>query len=117
MIIGDNFSGTGRSDFDAIKFIKIGESCRFSVNLQIMDTDYHKILDDNDTIINAPSEISIGNNVWIGCTTTILKGSKIPDNIIIGANSLVTSKCKLESNYIYAGNLIKPIRKFKQWIS
>lgn len=117
MIIGDDFSCTGRSDFDAIKSIEIGESCRFSVNLQIMDTDHHKILDNNGIIINAPSQISIGNNVWIGCTTTILKGSKIPNNVIIGANSLVTNKNTFESDYIYAGNPIKAIRKFKHWIS
>lgn len=117
MIIGNNFSCTGRSDFDAIKSIEIGDTCRFSVNLQIMDTDHHKILDKNNFIINEPQSITIGNNVWVGCTSTILKGSHIPNNVIIGANSLVTNKNKLESNYIFAGCPIKKIKEFKYWIS
>lgn len=115
MIIGDNFSCTGYSDFDAIKSIEIGNSCTFSVNLQIMDTDHHKILDDKGVIINTPASISIGNNVWIGCTTTILKGTIIPDNVIIGANSLITKGNIVKSNYIYCGNPIKEVKPFKKW--
>lgn len=117
MTIGDDFSCTGRSDFDSIKSIVIGEQCRFSVNLQIMDTDHHKILDKNDKIINNSQNITIGNRVWVCCTSTILKGSNIPDNVIIGANSLVTNKSIMESNYIYAGCPIKKIKDFKNWIS
>lgn len=117
MTIGDDFSCTGRSDFDAVKSIVIGKQCRFSVNLQIMDTDHHKILDKDDRIINNPQNIIIGSKVWVGCSSTILKGSKIPDNVIIGANSLVTNKNIMESNYIYAGCPIKKIKYFKYWIS
>lgn len=36
------------------------------------------------------SEVTIGNNVFIGMNTTILKGSTIGNNCIIGANSLLT---------------------------
>lgn len=117
MIIGDNFSCTGRSDFDSLKSIVIGDSCRFSVNLQIMDTDHHRILDKNNIVINEPQSITIGDKVWIGCTSTILKGSNIPTNVIVGANSLVTNKNKMESNFIYAGCPIKKIKEFKDWIS
>ena len=31
----------------------------------------------------------IGNDVWIGCNSTILRGVKIGDGVVIGANSLV----------------------------
>ena len=115
MKIGDNFSCTGRSDFNALKALEIGESCRFSVNLQIMDTDHHKIFDYNGKVINEPQSITIGNKVWVGCTSTILKGSNIPDNVIIGANSLVTNKSIMKSNFIYAGCPIKQIKYFNFW--
>jgi acetyltransferase-like isoleucine patch superfamily enzyme len=32
---------------------------------------------------------TIGNDVWIGCNSTILRGVKIGDGAVIGANSLV----------------------------
>ena len=34
-------------------------------------------------------ECKIGNDVWIGCNSTILRGVKIGDGAVIGANSLV----------------------------
>jgi virginiamycin A acetyltransferase len=35
-------------------------------------------------------ECVIGNDVWIGCNSTILRGVTIGDGAVIGANSLVT---------------------------
>ena len=48
----------------------------------------------------------IGNNVFIGWGATILGGSHIGDNVIIGANSVVSGNA--DSNSVYAGN---PARK------
>lgn len=44
----------------------------------------------------------IGNNVFIGANTTILPGSEIGDNCIVGAGSVVRGK--LETGYVYSGN-------------
>ena len=35
--------------------------------------------------------IVIGNNVWLGAKTTVLKGSVVEDNCVLGAHSLVNS--------------------------
>ena len=35
-------------------------------------------------------KVTIGKNVWIGASTTILPGVSIGDNSVIGAGSLVT---------------------------
>ena len=50
--------------------------------------------------------IKISSNVWIGNNATIL-GVSIPDNVIVGAGSVVTHD--LESGFIYAGNPVKKI--------
>lgn len=53
-----------------------------------------------------PHLLIIGNNVFIGEGATILGGSHIGDNVIIGANSVVSGN--VDSNSVYAGN---PARK------
>ncbi|XTZ64262.1 acyltransferase [Aeromonas salmonicida subsp. pectinolytica] len=45
--------------------------------------------------------ISIGDNVFIGCNVTILPGTVIGSNVIVGAGSVV--KGVLDSDSIYAG--------------
>ena len=47
-------------------------------------------------------KVIIGNNVFIGANTTILPGSEIGDNCIVGAGSVVRGK--LERGYVYSGN-------------
>jgi len=46
--------------------------------------------------------INIGNNVFLGYGVTVLPGANIKDNVIVGANSVVT-RGELKSNSIYAG--------------
>jgi len=57
--------------------------------------------------------VIIGRNVWIENSVTILKGSVISDNCIIGACSVVTGKCFAE-NTVLAGNPAREIRKLVQ---
>lgn len=45
--------------------------------------------------------IVVGDNVFIGCNSTILPGAKIGSNVIIGAGSVVTGA--LDDNSVYAG--------------
>ena len=53
--------------------------------------------------------IEVGNNVFIGSRTTILPGTLIEDNVIIGAGSLVTGKI---SEGVYGGVPAKRIGNF-----
>jgi len=46
-------------------------------------------------------QIIIGNNVFLGMNATILPNTKIGDNVIVGAGSMV--KGELKSNSVYAG--------------
>ncbi len=58
-------------------------------------------------VLGSAEKVTIGNNVFIGMHTTILKGVTIEDNVIIGANTLVNKN--LQSGYVYAGNPVKQI--------
>ncbi len=54
-------------------------------------------------------DIKIGNNVFIGAHCTILPGTIIHDNVVVGAGSVV--KGELKSNAVYAGRPCRLIRE------
>ena len=57
--------------------------------------------------------VKIGNNVFIGWGATILAGTTVGDNTIIGANSVVSGR--LESDSVYAGNPAKRIMSIDEY--
>ena len=63
---------------------------QFSPNVQIYDHDHDFRVEGGvkaGKYKTAPVEI--GNNVWIGANTIILRGTKIGDNAVIGAGCVV----------------------------
>ena len=92
----------------------VGQECMISDNVNIWNSDSHPIIDKQSSdIINPSSPIIIGNHVWIGKNSSILKGSVINDGTVVGMNSLV--KGHLERESVYAGNPIKKIRTGIAW--
>ena len=112
--IGENFTISAKSKIICHKSIKIGKDSTFAWDSLIMDTDYHDIYNDNEECINADKEILIGEKVWIGTRSTILKGSVIPDHSIVAANSLV-AKMYDDEYCILAGNPAKIVKKNVSW--
>lgn len=92
--------------------ISIGERCAISWNVDILDTDEHQIIY-NGITKDKTNPVKIGNHVWIGCKSIILKGSNIEDNVIIGAGSLVNKHCY--QNSLYVGNPCKNIKNNVTW--
>jgi len=79
-----------------------------------MDTDFHCI-ESNDNpgkTINEDRAILIGDRVWIGCRTTILKGTEIAADSIIAAGSIIAGRLD-KNNAIYAGQG-KDVRSIKE---
>ena len=58
--------------------------------------------------------ISIGNISFIGARATLLPGTEIGDNCIIGACSVV--KGKIPSNSIVIGNPAKIVATTSEWL-
>ena len=117
LIFGENFTITAESSIVAFSKIEFGKNCLLSWDVLIMDTDFHKIYEINDfqkKRINFPKKILFGNNVWVGCRCLILKGSDIPNNCVIGANSVVSRKLQKE-NSIYVGNPVKLLKEEISW--
>lgn len=64
-------------------------------------------------VLGSSGGVKIGNNVFIGMKTTILKGVHIGNNVIIGANSLVNKD--IPDNCVVAGNPAKVIMSLEQY--
>ncbi len=115
--IGDKFMITGMSELICQCGVSIGNNCLISWDVLIMDTDFHHILDAQNNVINHPKPVRIGNNVWIGCRTTILKGAEIADGCVVAANSVV-SQSILSPNSVFStrgGTDTKIIRSGITW--
>lgn len=83
--IGSNTYLNERCEIKCQSSIKIGCECAIGWDVTIIDSDYHSI---NDSLVSMP--ITIGNNVWIGCKSIILKGVTIGDGAVIAAGSVVS---------------------------
>ena len=71
------------------KKINIGHNVVIARNVIIYDSDHHDVVDEGGKVLNRSKEVDIGNKVWIGVNSTILKGVKIGEGSIISANSWV----------------------------
>lgn len=113
---GTNFCNTAKGTICCVGNIDFGNNVLTSWDTLIMDTDWHSIQDINTLeIFSKTKPISIGNDVWIGTRAVILKGTTIPDNCIIGANSLITKSFD-KTNTIIAGNPAKVVKENIKYI-
>lgn len=104
--IGSNTGLSGTVICSALS-VEIGADCLLGADVQIFDTDFHKIAAENrrydssdDVVKCAP--VTIEDNVFIGAGTKVLKGVRIGRNSVIGAGSVVTKD--IPGNSIAAGN-------------
>ena len=97
------------------KHIYIGSNCLFSTEIVFRNADPHLIYDgDTGERINPTKSIFIGEHVWIGQRSIILKGTQIDSGSIVGAMSLVAGK-KIPHNSSWAGNPAKQIKSNIFW--
>lgn len=89
LVFGDRFCITGGSSIICSKHIHFGCNNLLSWDILIMDSDLHNIYDYKHNRLNYPKDINIGDNVWIGCRSLILKGVNVADGVIIGAGSKI----------------------------
>ena len=114
LFLGNNFWVTGgNTTIICNKNIMINDDCLLSWDILLMDTDFHKILNSDNTIINKDKPIHIGKHVWIGCRTTILKGVSIADNNVIAANSTITKS--ISTKYCIVGRNTEILKTGIQW--
>lgn len=114
LVLGSDFKISANTSILCYRKIEFGKNIQFSWDCLVMDSDTHNIYDIGGNRCNYDKPVVFGENIWIGCRCTILKGSNIPDNCVIGAGSLITGQ-ELEEGTIIAGNPAKSIKKIGGW--
>lgn len=112
--LGENFLISGDGTIICNKKIIIGNNSQMAWESIIMDTDHHQIYDENGVCINEDKEVVLGDNVWIGARSFILKGSRVNDGCIVGANTTIT-KSYAEKKAIIAGNPARIVKQLVNW--
>lgn len=75
------------TSISAHRLVRIGADCNLGTYVIIMDSDYHDLADHSRPGPCAP--VVIGDRVWLGARTTVLKGVTIGDDTVVGAGSVV----------------------------
>lgn len=89
--------------------VTIGDDCFIGPNVGIYTACHSTDPVERNTRQEWALPVTIGDNVWIGGSVTILAGVTIGDNVTIGAGSVVTRD--IPSNSIAVGNPCRVIKK------
>lgn len=117
--VGKNFFFQPRIIPDEPQLISFGNNVVVASGVTFVTHDViDKVLNNMDydlTFNYNCAPIEIGNNVFIGCNTTILPNVKIGNNVIIAAGSIVNKD--VEDGTIVGGNPAKVIGKFDEYVN
>ncbi len=100
--------------------IRIGDRCNIQDGSVLHVTHAGKFTKDgyplilgNDITVGHHATLhgcTLGNNILIGMGATVMDAAVIPDNVVIGAGSMVTPGKVLESGFLYMGSPAKKAR-------
>lgn len=112
LVMGNDVGLSGTSIYCA-NAITIGDHVNFGGNVCVWDTDFHPIgyeerRANSETDINT-IPVKIGDDVFVGANSLILKGVTIGNRSVIGAGSVVTKN--IPDDEVWAGNPARFIRK------
>ena len=95
--------------------IAIGSDCLLARGTDIRSSDIHSIFDRNTgEHLNPSRSVEVGNRVWIGRDSSVLKGARVADDCVVGTRSLVTG-CFDEPGCVVAGAPAHVVRTGIYW--
>jgi acetyltransferase-like isoleucine patch superfamily enzyme len=92
--------------------ISIGENVLIAEHVTIRDQDHAIAPTEGQGRVGfTSSPIVIGDNVWLGAKVTVIQGVTIGNNVVVGANSVVTHD--LPDNCVAVGAPARVVRHLK----
>lgn len=107
--IGNNSYIGDRTEIHAGESVKIGNGVNIAWDCNILDRDYHAFESEKEVV----KPVLIGDNVWIGVRSTILKGVTIGAGAVVAAGSVVVKD--VPERCLVAGNPAKVIKENITW--
>lgn len=103
--MGDMFALGSRGKLICYEKIIFGKYVRIGFESQLMDSNYHTILDlEKGKVSSLTAPIQIGDYNWIGNRSTIMQKTITPNYCIIASNSLVNKDySSLKENILIGG--------------
>lgn len=94
--------------------ITIGKDCMISRLVYVSVSDIHPIYDrDSGERLNPAASVSIGDHVWLGLRSMIMKGSEIGDGAVVAAGAVVSGQ--VPPHTIVAGSPARVVRENVEW--
>ena len=106
--VGENFFANFNTVILDVAKVTIGNNVMFAPNVSIYTAGHPVHPDSRNSGYEYGIPVTIGDNVWIGGSSTVLPGVTIGNNVVIGAGSVVTKD--VPDNVIAAGNPCRVIR-------
>lgn len=114
LIVGNNTFIGHQCSFRVGESIRIGNDCLIAGGVSIFDMDGHPLSaqerrSGKPTPVEYLAPVTIGNDVWIGADSVILKGVTVGDRSIIATKSVVTKD--VPPDVIVAGNPARIVKE------
>lgn len=108
IFIGENFFANFNLTILDEAEVRIGDNCFIGPNVSIYTACHPLDAENRNKLLEWAEPVTIGDNVWIGGSATIVPGVKIGNNVVIGAGSTVTHD--IPDNVVVAGNPARVIK-------
>ena len=89
LTIGDRVYFNENCIISCMKTVEIGQGCRFGPGVRIYDNDHEFDAVHGVRASHKTGDIVIGKNCWIASDCVILRNTKIGDNCVIGAGTIL----------------------------
>lgn len=105
--------GMDASVFEGTRCV-IGRDCLISRGVVLATGDAHPIMDAaTGKRINPSADVIVGDHVWLGLETLLLKGAQVGRGSVVGARAVVTGT--LPEGTLAAGNPARVLREGITW--
>lgn len=107
--VGENFIANFNFTVLDEGLVVFGDNCMVGPNVSIYTACHPLDVAERNKWVEWAENVIIGDNVWIGGSTTILPGVTIGDNCVIGGGSVVVHD--IPANTVAVGNPARVVKK------